>query len=119
MNFRYIFWYILLPLLLGGSYYIAYFIGPDFYNWWAVDELGVMENFTPMLAIPTVIVAIRTMRLPTAKDDMQLKIWLGIYCICAIYFAGEALYSGEATATVEGALGSGRGVARKMLGVKK
>ncbi|HEX7724574.1 MAG TPA: NAD(P)/FAD-dependent oxidoreductase [Candidatus Paceibacterota bacterium] len=36
-----------------------------------------------------------------------------------IYFAGEALYSGEATATVEGALGSGREVARKMLGVKK
>ncbi len=35
-----------------------------------------------------------------------------------IFFAGEALYSGEETATVEGALGSGKEVAAKILGSK-
>ena len=32
-----------------------------------------------------------------------------------IFFAGEALYTGEETATVEGALGSGKEVAQKIL----
>lgn len=36
----------------------------------------------------------------------------------AIFFAGEAVYSGLATATVEGALGSGKEVAEKILNTK-
>lgn len=36
----------------------------------------------------------------------------------AVYLAGEALYSGEATATVEGALGSGLETARKIINNK-
>lgn len=36
-----------------------------------------------------------------------------------IFFAGEALYSGQATATVEGALGSGKEVAEKIIALTK
>ena len=36
----------------------------------------------------------------------------------AIFFAGEAMYTGEETATVEGALGSGKEVAEKILNTK-
>ena len=39
-------------------------------------------------------------------------------CGDGVFFAGEALYSGQATATVEGALGSGIEVARRMLECK-
>jgi hypothetical protein len=88
------FWLWLIPLPLVAQL-IVRAISKDFAVEYFSGEGGIIENFTVIVLIPAILIAVYIVLNRSKLPDTRLAIWYGLLGLACLYFAGEEASWGQ------------------------
>ena len=91
-------WWLYLPLSFYALRYAAHLFGRggrDSFNASFLGELGIVENLTVLLLVLALLVTIAVLIRFGKSLHLRVKIFLLLYCLGCIYFAGEEASWGQ------------------------
>ena len=86
---------VVIPLLILALILMANYVGGDFKYWLLKSQVGIQESATGALAFAAGVIGLIAYFHRGVRHDRKLRVWLLLFVMAMIYFAGEDLNWGQ------------------------